>query len=754
MTDKKLTICFLGNASSIHTIKWARFFSEKGHNVHLISIDKPIGHDLKGVKIHIVNRLIPIQKKPWIFMNMPITILQAKKIIEEIKPDIMHAHYIVSYGLRAALSGFRPLIMTAWGSDILVAPKQNAFVRFLVKYALNKADLITCDAFHMKKAIVDLGISESKIKIINFGTDTDRFKPGEKNQKIIKELDLEKNKIIISLKWPDPLSDYGTLIRSASIVIKKHPEARFIILGPTSFPEHLEELKQLVKELNLNDKVRFLGDVINKEIPEYLRLSDIYVCTSLSDAGLASSTSEAMACGLPAIITDFGDNSRWVENEKNGFLFKLRDHESLAEKIIYLLDNPSLGKKFGEISRKIIEERNDYRKEMAKMESMYQELATSVGKRTYRLREYKICKQCIMDTSDPAIVFDANEICNHCKRYKEQSKYLYSKKEILTAVAKIKEDGKGKQYDCVLGMSGGVDSCTAAYTAKKYGLRPLAIHVDNGWNSEISQSNIERVLGQLGIDLYTHVIDWEEFKDLQQAFLLSSVSNIDYPYDHAILSLFFQMAEKMKVKYIISGANDKTEFIMPRDWGYNSWDQKHLRVKHQRFGKIKKLKTYPSISPLKLFKDSFIKGVRMFRILDYIDYNKKEAKAFLQKEFGWKDYGGKHCESIYSRFFIGYVLPNKFGFDRNRAWLSNLILAGEITREEAFKELDKGFYNSKQEMEADKEYVIKKLGFTNEEFDKIMALPIKDYRDYPNNAFLMHRYGSVVKVARKFLRKV
>ncbi|MCH8741626.1 N-acetyl sugar amidotransferase [Patescibacteria group bacterium] len=369
-------------------------------------------------------------------------------------------------------------------------------------------------------------------------------------------------------------------------------------------------------------------------------------------------------------------------------------------------------------------------------------------------RSYQICKQCIMDTSDSMITFNKDGICNHCNQYKEQVQYLYSREELKRVAEIIKKEGKDKKYDCVLAVSGGVDSCMAAYTAKKYGLRPLAIHVDNGWNSEISQSNIERVLKQLNINLYTHVIDWEEFKDLQVSFLKSSVSNIDYPYDHAILSLFFEMAKKMGVRYIVHGGNDRTEFIMPRGWGYNSWDQKHLRAIHKKFGKIKNLKTYPSVSMWQLFYYSFIKKIRNFRILDYIDYNKKEAKEFLIKEFGWKDYGGKHCESIYTRFFLGYVLPKKFGFDRNRAWLSNLIISGQMARREALKELETGFYSSEKEMEENKGYIIKKLGFTTEEFEKIMALPIKNYSDYPNNSFFLNRSGFIVKLARKVLRKI
>lgn len=744
MENQKLTICFLGNASSIHTIKWARYFFKRKHKVHIISFDSPEEDDLEGINIHIIKKAIPIANPFFTLINLVFSVKKTKKIIKNINPDVLNAHYITSYGFLAALAGFRPFIATAWGTDILINPRKNIITKWITRYVVKKTDLFTCDAVHMKKEMVNLGISENKIKIINFGIDTEKFSPGPKDEKLEKELDLNA-KTVISLKWLDPLSDIETLIQAANIVVKKYPQSRFLLIGPSAFKDHLEKLKKMSEDFGISRQVKFLGPVFYKNIPSYLRVSDVYVCTSLSDAGLASSTAEAMACELPVIITDFGNNSDWVENNKNGFLIPLKDYKALAEKIIYLFENKDIGKEFGRINRKIIEERNSYRKEMEKMENIYKEI--TVGK-------YQICKRCIMDTSDPGISFDKNGVCNHCKDYDSQNQYLYSEKELKKIIEKIKKDGQGKKYDCVMGVSGGVDSCMSAYLAKKYGLNPLAVHVDNGWNSEVSQNNIERTLKKLGIDLYTHVIDWEEFKDIQIAFLKASVANIDYPYDHAITALLYNKAEEMGLKYIIYGTNIKTEFIMPREWGYNSWDLKHLKAIYGKFGKIKTIKTLPTISLWKLFYYSFFKGIRIFRILDYIDYNKKESKEFLKHEFEWKDYGGKHCESIYTRFFVGYVLPQKFGFDRNRAWLSTLVLSGQITREEALEELRRGFYETEKEMNDDKEYVIKKLGLTDDEFNQIMNLPVKSYRDYPNNSIFLNRAGISIKLVRKILRRI
>jgi N-acetyl sugar amidotransferase len=368
-------------------------------------------------------------------------------------------------------------------------------------------------------------------------------------------------------------------------------------------------------------------------------------------------------------------------------------------------------------------------------------------------KDYQVCTRCIMDTSDPEIIFDENGVCNHCKLYDSQAQYIFTEDKLKEVVAKIKKQSSGKEYDCLIGLSGGVDSCMSAYLAKKAGLNPLAVHIDNGWNSEVSQSNLERTLKKLDIDLFTHVIDWEEFKDLQRSFLYASVPNIDYPYDHAILALLFNKAAELGLQYIIFGTNITTEFIMPRAWGYNSWDSKHLRAIHNRFGKLN-IDTSPTISLWNLGYYSALKKIRIFRILDYVNYNKKEAKEFLKKEFCWKDYGGKHCESVYTRFFIGYVLPKKFGFDRNRAWMSTLILSGQMTRDEALNELAKGFYSSNKELEDEKDYVIKKLEISTEEFERIMSLPVRRHTDYPNNSLFLDRSGYFVRFARKFLRKL
>lgn len=348
-------------------------------------------------------------------------------------------------------------------------------------------------------------------------------------------------------------------------------------------------------------------------------------------------------------------------------------------------------------------------------------------------KEYRICKRCVMDTTDPDIVFGEKGICNNCKDYFEiEKRFVFKgeegKKKLEEIVNKIKEDGKHKEYDCILGLSGGTDSSYVAYLAKKNGLRVLAVHMDNGWNSELSVHNIEKCLKGLDFDLETIVVDWEEFKDLHLAYLKASVVDIEVVTDHAIAAAIYKIANKKRIKYILSGTNIVTEGILPKSWNYRKNDLRNLKDIHKRYGKLK-LRTYPTLGLYKLLYYRFLKRIQFISVLDYVDYNKKEAKEVLHREFSWDDYGGKHYESIFTKFYQAYILPTKFNIDKRKAHLSTLICSGQITREEALEELEKPLYE-KDELERDKEYVLKKLGLSEEEFEYLMKLPIKKHQEY------------------------
>jgi N-acetyl sugar amidotransferase len=340
-----------------------------------------------------------------------------------------------------------------------------------------------------------------------------------------------------------------------------------------------------------------------------------------------------------------------------------------------------------------------------------------------------------MDTSDPEIEFDAEGRCNHCRSFPakrakvgDTSTRAQRLAEIISA---IQSAGEGKPYDCLIGVSGGVDSTYVAYLVKQLGLRPLAIHLDNGWDSELAVSNIQKVLERLGIDLVTRVLDWDEFRELQLSFLRASVTDAEIPTDHAIGAALFETAVEHRIKYIISGANVETEAILPTSWTYGVWDWRYIKSVHRQFGR-RRLRDYPHYSLTRMLYLTGVRGIKAVQILNYVPYVKNEVMRLLQEDLGWKYYGGKHYESIYTRFFQGYILPRKFNIDKRRAHLSTLICAGQMTREDALTTLEQDMYGEAC-AEEDREYVVKKLGLSAGEFDAIMALPRRSYRDYPNS---------------------
>jgi len=357
-----------------------------------------------------------------------------------------------------------------------------------------------------------------------------------------------------------------------------------------------------------------------------------------------------------------------------------------------------------------------------------------------------------MDTTDPEITFDELGVCNHCAaallRLKNQLLPPQERTRALAALGEqIKAEGRGKEYDCIIGVSGGVDSTMTAYEVKKLGLRPLAVHFDNGWNSELAVSNIKNTLDVLKIDLYTHVVDWEEFRDLQLCFLKASVANCEAPTDHGISALLFSLAARYKVRFILSGSNLVTEAIMPISWGHYNQDLRLMKALQSRFGSVP-LATMPTISLVDYFYYVFVRKIRQVPFLNYIDYDKDQAKVLLAKELGWRDYGGKHYESVWTRFFQGYYLPSKFGFDKRKAHLSSMICSGQITRAGALEEMEKPPYEETL-LKQDMQFVIKKFGLTEQEFAAILQAPAKSAQDYPSNYFLFHTLMKYKNVFRK-----
>jgi N-acetyl sugar amidotransferase len=372
-------------------------------------------------------------------------------------------------------------------------------------------------------------------------------------------------------------------------------------------------------------------------------------------------------------------------------------------------------------------------------------------------QQYKQCKISVMDTiSDPNIFFDQEGISNYYYEYKTSeyekvSKGEAGKQKLEMLITEIKQSGRNQPYDCIMGLSGGVDSTYIAYLAKQYGLRPLAVHFDNGWNSELSVMNIQNIVGKLGLDLYTYVIDWEEFKDLQLAYLKASVVDIEAITDHAIFATLYRLAGEKNIPYILSGTNVQTENTLPKSWIFNKNDHINIQSIHKAYGAVP-LKTFPFMAAKVKRYYQQIKGVQSVSLLNYMDYNKEKVKALIQSELDWKDYGGKHYESIWTRFYQGYILPTKFQIDKRKAHLSDLIFSGQISKEQAEEELKKPIYDA-QQFKIDYTFVLKKLGLTAQEFEAIMQLPPRSHYEFDHEKPIDQRYP-VLKPLKFIYRKL
>jgi len=356
------------------------------------------------------------------------------------------------------------------------------------------------------------------------------------------------------------------------------------------------------------------------------------------------------------------------------------------------------------------------------------------------------CSRCILDTTAKDIWFDENGQCKYCKIHDEMEKIYplgeQGNKRLKKVIDTIKMDGEGKEYDCIVGVSGGRDSSYTLLKAVKYGLRPLAVHFDCGWNSNIAVQNIKNAITKLNVDLHTHVAEWEEFKELQISFLKASTPDADIPTDYAIYSVLYETAANENIKYILNGHSFRTEGTSPISWTY--MDGRYVKMVLKELGKIKKIQSFPIMSMTRLIYLILIKGIREIRLMELIDYKKKEVGHILKKKLDWQYYGGHHHENIYTKFFQSFLLPKKFNIDKRKTELSALIRTNQTTRKEAIDKIESSEYVSESEVV---EYTINKLGLSQDEFNKIFALPIKSFKDYPTYHPMIQMLKWPIKIA-------
>lgn len=367
------------------------------------------------------------------------------------------------------------------------------------------------------------------------------------------------------------------------------------------------------------------------------------------------------------------------------------------------------------------------------------------------MTQYQICSRSLHDTTVPGIIFDEQGVCNYCKIYdklcKNHPRGEQGEKAWKELINRIKISEKGKVYDCVIGVSGGTDSCWLLHLVKEAGLRPLAVNLDNGFGTDIAVKNIKNVIEALNIDLETYVIDYEEIKDLLLCYMKASLPWIDIPTDLAIMSSLYKIAAKIGVKYVFVGNDFRSEGSQPNEWTHG--DGLQLKYLHKRFGNVP-LKTFPNLTMTNLLYYSYIKRIKMVRPFYYLEYNKQEAKGVLKEKYGWEDYGGHHHENIFTKFAVAYWLPKKFKIDKRIITLSAQVLSGHMDRNKALEELSKLPYNE-SDMERDKYYTIKKLGITETKFDQIWSKPNKFYYDYPSYYPTIEKFLKIVAPLFKYL---
>jgi len=364
-----MKICFFGDAAAHHLRRWAKYFINKGHEVHVVTFNANILDNYGEVKVHIVKKRINNSMLISRILNVVPMITKLKALLRDINPDIIHSHSVGGYAYMVAASGFHPFIVTPWGSDVLIDIQNSRIEKFFTTLVLKKADAITCDGENTREIIINLGISSKKIKFITFGVDIQKFKPSSEKEYCKKKLLLPNSEIVVSTRFLTSVHDVETFIKAIPMALEKISDVKFVIIGDGPQKEYL---MNLAKNLGIFNAIRFAGKVLEEEMSLYLKSADIYVSTSLSESGLAASTAEAMACELPVINTDTGDIGLWIKD--GGFIVPTKNPEVLAEKIVYLLKNDEERKKLGKKNRKVIEERNNYYKEMEKMEEIYKKI--------------------------------------------------------------------------------------------------------------------------------------------------------------------------------------------------------------------------------------------------------------------------------------------------------------------------------------------------------------------------------------------
>jgi len=668
------------------------------------------------------------------------TDLYRRYVREYGRPDIIHAHDVMWAGVAARILSRRegiPYVVTvhsgAYGMGLI-----EDWERPLLRAVGRDASALLAVSRSLAESLKEYCAVEQPGVVPNV-VDTDFFDPGPGVRRPGTTFQFACVASLLQDKG------YDTLLRAFARAFSGAAHVRLEIggQGPDA-----EAFKALAKHLGIDAQVTWLGALTREQVRACLHRADGFVLPSRFET-FGVVYIEAMSTGLAVVASKCGGPEDFVDDDC-GYLAENGDVDSTAAAMRRMVESRDAWRTRAQAIRERTIARFGQAAVVSALTTVYRQVLqdasveprpagvahiASAVRRGQHAAGYRICSACIMDTSDPDIVFDREGVCNHCHKYQnavQSEKYLRRVRPgaLESLVEEIRQHGRGRKYDCVIGVSGGADSTYVAYRVKELGLRPLAVHLDNGWNSELAVSNIERTLTRLGIDLYTHVIDWREFSDLQRSFLRASTPELEVPTDHAILATLYAAAAREGVRYVLSGHNTATEGGGVGAWIEGHGDWRYIREVHRRFGSVR-LRTYPHYGIARFLYYSLLKRVQWVQILDFIDYNKADAVRLLQETLAWRDYGGKHYESIFTRFYLGHYLPEKFGFEFKRLHLASMVWSGQRTREAALQEMAADDYPLEMQ-ERDREYVVKKLGLTLAEFQAFMTQPRKAFGDYPS----------------------
>ncbi|RAW02653.1 N-acetyl sugar amidotransferase [Pseudochryseolinea flava] len=668
------------------------------------------------------------------------TASEIERVVLDVNPDIIHCQY--GYDALIMLDNFyrddRKYVITFRGFDaslLLILSKY----RDKLNYYLSKPNVYPVFVCHaLMYNLQEKSIALNPVRAVVYSNTNTEFYT-RKTYKATRE------KIVFTqISNFREKKGHRYTLEAFEKFAEQYPEVNFEVNFAGGIDAQAQVFIDRAKKGPIADRINFPGKVSPGEILALLEQTDVFVHNSITSdhndqEGIPNAIMEAMSMELPIVATYHSGIRELIGGNEEVFLSPEKNIAAYVEAI-------------HKASTVGYSKRNRDRIVTAFSKETFERNILGFYQRVLNdgERVYQQCVNCVLNTNDdPAIIFDITGICNHCQAYRiVEFKYVrrdaVAEKYLTELVDTIKEKGKDKPYDCILGLSGGVDSTYLAYIAKKLGLRPLAVHFDNGWNSELAVGNIERIVTKLNIPLQTFVVDWEEFRDIQLAVLKASVVDIEMVTDHAIITKLYDLALEHSIDYVLSGTNIVTEAILPSTWIHSKKDHVNIRNIHRQFGKVP-MKTYPLFTSARKLRVVWA-GIQSVALLDSLPYEKKAVKKLITEELGWRDYGGKHYESIFTRFYQGYILPKKFGIDKRRAHLSNLICSRQLTRDEALEELKAAPYPEAL-FKSDYDFVLKKLNLSEKEFTEIMNLPVKPHSFYGVEPSFYDRFP-VIKFVR------